>query len=220
MRGKKSACPNCGHEMNIPSYPDDDPRNSEAPHTVVTRRVSSSGKTSYSKSSASKMPEKSQNASFSMPSGRFFIGGIFLILVVLLVSMVVNILLLSCFTAVKAKLSEPKQEQTIALQEPVKIRAENRIPVIAVQPKWEYQIIRVKGTEKGSSPESMALDFPEQYIAETIAKYSADNWELTGVVPQVETVFPNLSRDALIPVIQPNTRTHSVILIFKRAKSK
>ena len=161
MRGQKSACPNCGHEMNIPSYSDDESYGSEKPHAVIAKRVSSSGKTSYRKSSDSGMAEKSQKTSFSMPSGRFFISGIFLILVVLLVSMVVNILLLSCFTAVKAKLSEPKQEQTIALQEPVKIRAENKIPVIAVQPEWEYQIIRVKGTEKGSTPESMALDFPE-----------------------------------------------------------
>ena len=207
MRGKKATCPNCSHQMSIPSYQQDSRPNGTATSSLP-RHDTATFKTSYSGNSA-----KAGGAS-AAPSKTFIIS-VLMILIILLVSLIVNILMLTAFSTLKTKLAT---QEPVAFQEPVSIRAESRLPVMTVQSPWEYKVVKIQGEEVGTAPETSALAISEQKIDDEIRKWGAERWELTGVIPQIETVFPNLSEDQMIPAFQPNTRTSSVILIFKRAK--
>ena len=206
MRGKKATCPNCSHQMSIPSY-QEDTRSKEATGGTAAPENPVSSRITYGNAPKA--------AAASVTPSKSFIVSMLMILIVLLVSLIVNVMLLTTFATVKSKLAE---KEPVTFQEPVSIRAESRLPVVAIQPQWEYQVVKVDGAPAGTAPDTGSLAFNAEKISDVIQAYAVERWELTGVIPQTETVFPNLNDDPLIPAIQSNTRTRSVILIFKRAK--
>lgn len=75
---------------------------------------------------------------------------------------------------------------------------------------WVYQAKVVEGIGF-SSWYSNTFD-----IGDVIKEYDYSDWELCAAIPLTETVFPNLARGDTVIGIKSNTRTLSIVLIFKR----
>ncbi len=80
---------------------------------------------------------------------------------------------------------------------------------------WEYKIVKVKGTEKGSSK----FD-PNKFEVsdESLNLFGKDGWELVDIYETIETVHPNFGNSDYVTGMQPNVRTAEINFVFKRKK--
>lgn len=76
---------------------------------------------------------------------------------------------------------------------------------------WEYKSVTLEGTSD-SKFSTNAPSKPDSCL-NAMAK---EGWELTSTYTTVETVHPNFGDDKYVTGLQPNIRTNSVVLIFKR----
>ena len=81
--------------------------------------------------------------------------------------------------------------------------------------KWEYKVVKVKGTEK----EPSKFD-PNKFEVsdESLNLFGKDSWELVDVYPTTETVHPNFGNNDYVTGMQPNVRTAEICFVFKRKK--
>lgn len=93
--------------------------------------------------------------------------------------------------------------------------------LVAAWPKtWEYKAIKVRGdiTKYDSTIEKfMSVKLEEDELTRKINLFYS-KWELVGTVTETETVHPNFGKEDYVTGIQPNTRSHGTILIFRRQK--
>lgn len=76
---------------------------------------------------------------------------------------------------------------------------------------WEYKSVTLEGQSIAKYTTNI-LENPDSCL-NVMAK---DNWELVSTYTTVETVHPNFGNEEYVTGLQPNTRTNSVVLIFKR----
>lgn len=76
---------------------------------------------------------------------------------------------------------------------------------------WEYKVVSVKGEDAGKfSPTELKV------TNENLNSIGKDGWELVGIYTTNETVHPNFGNEEYVSGLQPNVRTNSVNLVFKR----
>ncbi len=79
---------------------------------------------------------------------------------------------------------------------------------------WVYQVQTVDGFALTNySPRIVSIDDKE------LDKLGWSGWELCAAIPVTETQFPNFGSEEYHTGIKDNTRTNSVILIFKKRVS-
>lgn len=86
--------------------------------------------------------------------------------------------------------------------------------------KWEYKVIRANGVIDPDYENHG--EFAPKYVIVTddeLNELGADGWELVGTYNETETTYPNWGNEKYVTGIQPNVRTKSVTLIFKRPAS-
>lgn len=88
------------------------------------------------------------------------------------------------------------------------------------QKVWEYRVVRVCGNVADGIPDSRK-DFhsclqDENVMAQTLNQYR--DWELVSTTTEIETVHPNYGNDDYVTGLQSNTRSCSVLLIFRKVK--
>ncbi len=87
--------------------------------------------------------------------------------------------------------------------------------VIAWMPKkWEYRVVKVQGHATDSMQDFRSCEQNEGLLTQTLNQYR--DWELVSTTTEIETVHPNYGNDKYVTGIQPNTRTCSVIFIFRK----
>lgn len=78
--------------------------------------------------------------------------------------------------------------------------------------KWEYKVLEVFGL--GSSDY-----FCRGYYQAPTDKFDElgqEGWEMVDAYSKIETVHPNFGNKEYVTGLQPNTRTQSIVYIFKR----
>lgn len=76
---------------------------------------------------------------------------------------------------------------------------------------WEYKSVTLEGQNPSKFTISV-ISSPDSCL-NAMAK---QNWELVSTYTTVETVHPNFGNEDYVTGLQPNARTNSVVLIFKR----
>jgi len=93
------------------------------------------------------------------------------------------------------------------------------IVIILWPAKWEYKTVKISGESSGSylSEKFNSIKLDEEGLAREL-NLSYGSWELVSAVNEIETVYPNFGKEDYHTGIKPNTRSKSVILIFRRRK--
>ncbi|WP_081851765.1 cytochrome c [Deinococcus sp. RL] len=100
-------------------------------------------------------------------------------------------------------------------------------PASTAQPEWEYTQMKVGAVFTSEWDTKLSTDaYTRQLTDKSSKRYEIDEsaltamgkagWELVGVVPESETVYPNFGNSGYVTGLQPNIRPASVTLLFKR----
>lgn len=77
--------------------------------------------------------------------------------------------------------------------------------------QWEYKTLKLEGRAYADYFSNM-FDNPDSKL-NALGK---EGWELVTAFTETETVHPNFGNAQYVTGLQPNTRTSSVIFVFKR----
>ena len=92
--------------------------------------------------------------------------------------------------------------------------------VMALWPvRWEYKVVKISGEAAGGylSEEFRSKKLDEAGLTTELNLYY-DKWELVSAVPEIETDYPTFGNKEYVTGIRTNTRSSSVVLIFRRRK--
>lgn len=86
--------------------------------------------------------------------------------------------------------------------------------------KWEYKVVRIEGAcDSDVNPSHTEFASKSLVVSESEINALGDKgWELVGTYTEVETEHPNFGDEKYVTGLQPNTRSASLTMIFKRPK--
>ena len=105
-------------------------------------------------------------------------------------------------------------------ESPSTSKSEKIQPPTTQAKEWEYRVVKVPGHYYiiSSKQDLYPCEQDEDELTQTLNQYR--DWELVGTTMEIETVHPNYGNDDYVTGLQPNTRTCSVILIFRKEKQE
>ena len=85
--------------------------------------------------------------------------------------------------------------------------------------KWEYKEFKINNTNSSSSYGKMGTSNFESEI-DQLNSFGEDGWELVSTHTIIETEFPNFGNEGYHTGIKPNSRTKSIVYVFKKPKEE
>lgn len=95
------------------------------------------------------------------------------------------------------------------------IKKEEEVVVI---PQWEYEVVRLTGSEVDGTKDVGGEFFPMSFYSPTamLDNMGKEGWELVSTYTEVGTAYPNFGNSDYVTGIKANTRTIAVNFVFKR----